>query len=168
VFFSEYVEGSSNNKALELYNPTGAAVDLSAYTVRLYANGATTPTSSLTLSGQLAAGRTYVLVHGSAGTALLALANQTLAGGGAVNFNGDDAVTLEKNGAVIDRFGQVGVDPGAFWSAGSVQTQDRTLRRKPAVRGGDNQSTAPFDPSLQWDTFAIDTFDGLGQHSVNP
>lgn len=28
LFFSEYVEGSSNNKALEIYNGTGAAVDL--------------------------------------------------------------------------------------------------------------------------------------------
>jgi uncharacterized protein len=167
IFFSEYVEGSSNNKALELYNPTGAAVDLSAYTVRLYSNGATTPTSSLTLTGQLAAGATYVLVHGSASATFTALANQTLPGGGVVNFNGDDAVVLEKSGVIIDRFGQVGFDPGAFWSSGGVQTQDRTLRRKPTARG-DNQSTASFDPALQWDAFAIDTADGLGQHSIDP
>ena len=30
LFFSEYIEGSSNNKALEIYNGTGAAVDLAA------------------------------------------------------------------------------------------------------------------------------------------
>jgi predicted extracellular nuclease len=167
VFFSEYVEGSSNNKALELYNPAGAAVDLSAYTVRLYSNGATTPTSALTLSGQLAAGGTYVLVHGSANATFTGLVSQTLPGGGVVNFNGDDAVVLEKNGVPVDRFGQVGNDPGAFWSANGVQTQDRTLRRKPSARG-DNQSTAPFDPSLQWDAFAINTSDGLGQHAVTP
>ena len=28
LYFSEYVEGSSNNKALEIHNSTGAAVDL--------------------------------------------------------------------------------------------------------------------------------------------
>ena len=28
LFFSEYVEGSSNNKALEIYNGTGDAIDL--------------------------------------------------------------------------------------------------------------------------------------------
>ena len=30
LFFSEYIEGSSNNKALEIYNGTGSAVDLAA------------------------------------------------------------------------------------------------------------------------------------------
>ena len=29
LFISEYVEGSSNNKAIEIYNPTGVAVNLS-------------------------------------------------------------------------------------------------------------------------------------------
>lgn len=168
VFFSEYVEGSGNNKAIELYNPTASAIDLSQYTVRMYANGATTATNSLALSGSLAPGATWVLVHGSASAAFLARANQTLSGGGVTNFNGDDALVLEKATVVIDRFGQVGMDPGAFWSGGSVQTQDRTLRRKPAVKGGDNQATAPFDPAVQWDSFAIDTSDGLGGHTLAP
>jgi uncharacterized protein len=42
LFFSEYVEGSSNNKALEIYNPTTQTVTLSLYSVKLYSNGATT------------------------------------------------------------------------------------------------------------------------------
>ena len=41
LFFSEYVEGSSNNKALEIFNDTGATVDLAAggYAVEMYFNG---------------------------------------------------------------------------------------------------------------------------------
>ncbi len=41
LFISEYVEGSSNNKALEIYNGTGATVDLAAagYNVQVFANG---------------------------------------------------------------------------------------------------------------------------------
>ncbi len=41
LFFSEYVEGSSNNKALEIYNGTGAPVDLGAadYSVQMFFNG---------------------------------------------------------------------------------------------------------------------------------
>ena len=31
LFFSEYIEGSSNNKALEIFNGTGAAVDLASW-----------------------------------------------------------------------------------------------------------------------------------------
>jgi predicted extracellular nuclease len=33
IFISEYVEGWSNNKALEIYNPSNVAVDLSEYFV---------------------------------------------------------------------------------------------------------------------------------------
>ena len=41
LFISEYVEGSSNNKAIEIFNGTGAPVDLAAggYQVQLYFNG---------------------------------------------------------------------------------------------------------------------------------
>ena len=41
LFISEYVEGWSNNRALEIYNPTNAAVDLSDYRLERYSNGAT-------------------------------------------------------------------------------------------------------------------------------
>ncbi|MES2799769.1 MAG: T9SS type A sorting domain-containing protein [Bacteroidota bacterium] len=41
-FISEYVEGWSNNKAIEIYNPTNAAIDLSEYFLQRYSNGSTT------------------------------------------------------------------------------------------------------------------------------
>ena len=31
LFFSEYVEGSGNNRALEIYNPSSADINLSGY-----------------------------------------------------------------------------------------------------------------------------------------
>lgn len=53
LFISEYVEGWSNNKALEIYNPTNNAINLSGYFVSRYSNGATTATvaNSVQLSG---------------------------------------------------------------------------------------------------------------------
>lgn len=42
LFISEYVEGYSNNKAIEIYNPTNAAIDLSQYGLARFSNGATT------------------------------------------------------------------------------------------------------------------------------
>ena len=165
LFFSEYVEGTSNNKAIEIYNPTAAAVDLSLYTVRLYANGGTTATNSQVLSGSLPAGGVLVLANASA-TASFKPAG-ALTTSGVANFNGDDALTLEKSGAVVDRFGQLGVDPGAAWTAGAVSTLDQTLRRKATITVGDHNPTAAFDPSVQWDSFPVDTASGLGAHIVN-
>ena len=48
LFFSEYVEGSSNNKALEIYNGTGAPIDLAAggYSVQMFFNGQPRPRRS--------------------------------------------------------------------------------------------------------------------------
>jgi len=46
LFISEYVEGSANNKAVEIYNPTDEAVDLSLYTVKRYSNGSPVQTEA--------------------------------------------------------------------------------------------------------------------------
>jgi hypothetical protein len=159
LFFSEYVEGSGNNKALEIYNPLPVAVSLADYTVRLYSNGGSTPNTSLVLGGTLAPGATLVIANPGAGAALLALAQRT---SGVCGFNGDDALVLERGGMVIDVIGQLGFDPGTQWSAGGVGTLDRTLRRKAGVTQGDATAGDGFDPSLEWDGFAIDDFSGLG------
>lgn len=165
LFFSEYVEGSSNNKALEIYNPTGAAVDLSLYTVRLYSNGGTTPTNSLVLSGSLAAGQTLVLLNASFTTTKVVPGSITSS---TTNFNGDDAVTLERSGGVVDAIGQVGFDPGAEWVTGTTfSTLNKTLRRKPGTVHGSvpPAGVGAWDISLEWDVFAQDNFDDLGLHT---
>ena len=110
LFFSEYAGGSATNKALEIYNPTAASIDLTAYTVKLYSNGAGTTSSVLQLPGTLAAGQVLVLVN-SASIASFQSTGSVIANS-LINFNGDDALTLEKSGTVIDRIGQVGFDPG--------------------------------------------------------
>jgi len=167
LFISEYVEGSSNNKAIEIYNGTGAAVDLAAggYLIQMYFNGAVLPGTTVALNGVVAAGDVFVLAHASAVAAVLAVADQT---SGSAFYNGDDAVLLVKGaGIVVDAIGQVGFDPGAEWGVGLESTQDNTLRRKATVCAGDTDPNDVFDPATEWVGFAQDTFDGLGQHTVD-
>ena len=165
LFFSEYVEGTSNNKALEVYNGTGADVDLAAggYNIQGFANGASTAGTTIALTGSIAAGDVKVIVNTSAGDTLLALADQT---SGSVNFNGDDAVVLRKGTTVLDVIGQVGSDPGTMWGTGTTTTLDHTLRRHADVCAGDPDGSDAFDPAAQWDGLAVDTFDGLGAHTA--
>jgi predicted extracellular nuclease len=164
LFLSEYIEGSSFNKAIEIYNGTGGAVDLAAgvYTLELYSNGSATVSQSAALSGTIANGDVYVLAHDSAAAAILAQADAT--DSSVINFNGDDSVVLRKNGAIVDAFGQNGVDPGSSWPGGS---QNVTLRRKLVVCAGDTDFSDPFDTSIEWDGYAQDTFGGLGVHTVS-
>ncbi|WDZ85477.1 lamin tail domain-containing protein [Micromonospora cathayae] len=165
LFISEYVEGSSNNKAIELFNGTGSAIDLTAggYQLQLYFNGSTTPTN-LALTGTVAAGDVFVFASSSANAAILAQADQTT---GASLYNGDDAIVLRKGTTVLDSIGQVGVDPGTEWGSGLTSTADNTLRRLPSVTAGDTDPSDAFDPAAQWAGFATDTVDGLGTHSVD-
>jgi uncharacterized protein len=166
LFFSEYIEGSSNNKALELYNGTGAAIDLAAnaYSIQMFFNGSASAGLTISLSGTVAAGDVFVLAHSSAAPAILAQADQTNSAGW---FNGDDAVVLRKGGAVLDVIGQIGFDPGTEWGAGLTSTADNTLRRTAPVCQGGPVGNDPFDPASEWTGFATDTTDGLGAHTAN-
>jgi hypothetical protein len=169
LFFSEYIEGTSNNKALEIYNGTSAPVDLNAgqYVVQMYFNGSATSGLNTNLTGSIAAGDVFVLANPAAGVAILAQADQVTTS--TAWYNGDDAVVLRKGGVsgpILDVIGQVGFDPGTEWGTGLASTQDNTLRRKVTVTVGDTNSGDSFDPSVDWNGFATDTFDGLGSHSI--
>lgn len=161
LFISEYIEGSSNNKAIEIYNGTGTAVELTAYDIQMFFNGSGSAGLTIALTGTVADGDVHVLANSSAAAAILAQADQT---NGAGWFNGDDVVVLRKDGTIIDSFGTIGTDPGSEWAGGG--TND-TLRRKADICAGDPNASDAFDAATEWDSFATDTFDGLGSHTAN-
>jgi predicted extracellular nuclease len=170
LFISEYIEGSSSNKAIEIYNGTGVAVDLAAgsYVLQLYSNGSPTASQSLSLTGTIANGDVFVLANSLANATILAQAdvqNNTV-----INFNGDDAVVLRKGGLagpIVDVFGVVGTDPGTEWGTGLTSTADNTLTRKSTICAGDTNPSDAFDPVTEWDGFAVDTFSNLGSHTAS-
>jgi predicted extracellular nuclease len=161
LYFSEYVEGSSFNKAVEIFNGTLDTVDLDDYSVEMFFNGSGNAGISVSLSGSLTPGATFVLAHNEASAAVTAAAQQT---GGSGWFNGDDAVVLRRGGTIVDVIGQIGLDPGSQWGSDLASTADNTLRREPAVCGGDHEPNDAFAPEAQWEGFAQNTFDGLGTH----
>ena len=168
LFFSEYIEGSSSNKSVEIYNGTGAIVDLTAYTVELYSNGAVVATSTLALTGSLAIGDVYVISNSAAIAAILNVSDITLAYPSVPNWNGDDAVVLKHNGVIIDSIGQVGFDPGTQWGTAAVNsTVDMTLVRKSTISVGDANAFDVYLPSTEWDAYAKDTTTYLGSHTVS-
>ncbi|HEX5101351.1 MAG TPA: hypothetical protein VFV94_17690 [Polyangiaceae bacterium] len=153
LLFSEYVEGPA--KAVELRALATSSLD--GCEVVIYSNGGTKG-AGVALAGELAEGQTYVLCSTDLVEQLGAVCNRTFGR----TFNGNDAVTLECDGAVLDAIGEIGFDPKTAWTGSGVSTADQALRRRCSVTHGDTVATDPFDPSLEWQSHPVDELTGLG------
>ncbi|WP_214810535.1 chitobiase/beta-hexosaminidase C-terminal domain-containing protein [Exiguobacterium sp. s127] len=149
VILSEYIEGSSNNKAIEIYNGSGQIINLADYTLVQYTNGGPSE-SKITLSGTIDPGKTFVIANSSANADIKAKAQQTT---GSLNFNGNDPVALKKGDVVLDIIGPVG--------SSADFAKDTTLVRNTNVTTG----SKTYEPS-QWTSFPVDTLTDLGSHKA--
>ena len=163
LFISEYGEGSSNNKWIEIYNPFHYEVDLSEYSVKLYANAATSPTNTVQLEGTLKPFSVIVIYHSSSAQEIkdrAEYANISFAHA-VTHFNGNDVIGLYKNDILIDVFGILGdnVSDSVGWKVGNGSTVDHTIVRKTNIL-----SPTPIWNTDEWDVYAQDTFDYIGFH----
>ena len=188
LFFSEYVEGSSNNKAVEIYNPTDAPIDLSSYSIERYSNGSDAVSDEMNLSGTINAGETWIVTNSDTnstnefGYIMVELYNMADQWApvypSPLYMNGNDAMTLSKNGSIIDIIGKIGEDPGDAWTddatagftdanGGAWWTKNHTLVRKASVKSGTTTSPILFNPAAEWDSLSINTWTNLGTHECD-
>jgi len=175
LFFSEYAEGSSNNKYLEIYNPTDEDVSLDGYAFPSVSNAPDSPGvheywNTFTEGAVVAAGGVYVITHGSADPAILAFADQNHT----YLSNGDDGYALvygtEDDYVFIDVIGDFEADPGSGWEVAGTGngTKDHTLVRKSDVNAGvgyDWASAAGTNADdSQWIVYNQDEWSYLGSH----
>ncbi len=154
LFISEYVEGSSYNKAIEIANYTGTSTNLGAYELRKQTNGAGAWSTGYNLSGSLSNGSVFVIANSNAATGITANAD-AITTSGVLNFNGNDAIGLFKNGILIDVV-------GTFNGGSANFGKDKTLRRKSAVVSPNTTYTI-----IEWESFASNTFSDLGSHTFD-
>ena len=172
ILITEYVEGSSNNKAIELSNIGKNDIDLQGegYSISIYTNGSDTASYTEQLNGTLAGESSLVIYNNSASDAFKFDAPKGLSSSVA-GYNGDDAIVLHKGDEVVDSFGQVGVDPGSEWkddNDADFSSKDKTLRRLASVIEGDKVIDDAFPGSTnQWVVFDKDTSNGLSCAGVD-
>ena len=163
LIISEYVEGSGNNKAIEIYNGTGESVSLDDYVIRIAQNGNDFNLSDNNqglyskLSGSLANGETYVIISNAGGSAapnqeLTDLAQ--LKSAAVAAMNGDDAIGLFKGETLVD---VVGIS-----EKNNKILEDVTLRRLPGF--GPN-TTFTME---EWEKAEKDDFSDLGSFEATP
>ena len=153
IFFSEYVEGSSYNKALEIFNPTEHDINLENYVLKKQTNGSGDFSSDFTIPAFLSSNQVIVIAHPSACEEILQVADYTSST--LCNFNGNDAIALFKDDELIDLIGFIDTDE--YWG------KDKTLVRKPYI-------SVPSDSFniTEWNEYPIDTFSFLGSHLYDP
>lgn len=195
LFISEYAEGSSNNKALEIYNPTGDTVDLSDYSIVRYRNGLGVAGTPTFLGGDLLPYMTYVVVidkRDSLGTGNEAPVSDSLqakadtfvtpnydGGVHAMYMNGNDAMALRKHDGstvtLIDLIGKQDQPVDNAWSscppytgAGLWLTANKNLVRRDTIQEGVKSNPASeFDGTAEWRIFNSNTVTSLGCHECS-
>jgi hypothetical protein len=174
LFFSEYAEGSSNNKYFEVYNPTSDTVSLSNYAYPSVANAPSTPGqyeywNDFDSGAVVLPYDVYVVAHPNADSLIVAEADETHY----YLSNGDDGYGLiygdTSSFIVIDWLGNWDGDPGSGWSVAGVSngTKDHTLVRKCFVHSGNNDWTASAGTdslNSEWIVYPNETWTYLGAH----
>lgn len=154
IILSQYVEGGSYNKAVEIANTGTEAVTLTGYQLAKSSNGGGEWANHLDLSDvTIAANQVYVVAHSQASDEIKAVAGNL--NSDVANFNGDDPIALVKDGQLHDVIGVMGDVDFA---------KDTTL-----VRNSDALTPSATYQAGQWTTFPKDNIDGLGQlNAVEP
>ena len=149
IFFSEYVEGSDFNKALEIVNLTNNTINLSLYSIKRQSKGVWE--DPLQLSGVLNSNNVYVIINASSTSQILKqLSDLEIANVTPMTFNGDDRVGLFKDDVLIDLIGDLN---GTDDFGGNV-----TLRRKATITA----PTTDYNELRDWDRFNSDSVDDIG------
>ena len=168
LIISEYIEGSSNNKAIELYNTGENTIDLSNYQVLKITNGGDWGEQSYDLTGQLPPGETYIICHSSASNTISQLSDTQLN----LNHNGNDALAISYNGIIVDVIGTDGDSPTGGWDVAGINTatKNHTLVRKPNISTGNTNwenSAGTTAENSEWLVLDMDDFSNLGFHSTS-
>ncbi len=138
LFISEYVHGSYSevpfpNNAIEIYNPQSIPVNLATYSIEVYTDGSTTPTR-INLSGFIQPHQPYVVANPISDVSIIARSNLTAS---QLAFDGNDAVVLRRGKMIIDKIGEIGINPGTNgWTTGAGSTHMHTLIRSPYCMHG--------------------------------
>jgi len=154
LFFSEYIEGSSYNKALEIVNVTNNLINLSNYKIKKQSNGSGSWSSGYALSGQLNSGEVIVIANSNASDTVTSVADITT-NASELSFNGNDPIGLFKNGVLIDVIGD-------FNGGSSYFAKDVTLQRNTNI----TEPSSTFNLN-EWTEWSQNTFDDLGNFTTS-
>ncbi len=179
LFFSEYIEGTGNNQAIEIFNPGSTTVELGNYRLARSSDG-----------GGWEIWRSFAPAKTIASKSIYTLVNSQLIAppynvpsadeqdlSTFIAFRGNDAIGLFKislsDSVLLDVIGIPDNNPGGGWDVSGVlsATSNHTLLRKAKIGKGNpnwDQSAGNNEMDSEWIIKNIDFSDSLGHHYFNP
>lgn len=180
LIFSEYIEGSSNNKALEIYNPNDVPVDLASYQIVQSSNGNGWEYYHIFPGGAAIQPKdVWVIITDQTDGALFdpSGADEVLGYPSVAHHNGDDARGIiyisDTDTTLLDVLGIPDEDPGSGWDVAGVETAtaNHTLVRKNHILEGNTDwevSAGTDQYNSEWIVYDQNFFDSLGIHTYAP
>ena len=180
ILFSEYAEGSSYNKYIEIYNYSNETINLDDYILKSFTNGSSTFENLFPVGAFIEPGGLYVVASSQADESILSQADYTFQ---YCCGNGDDAYALMpissleqdfNSDSAIDIIGYPNTwQEGLGWDAAGVEqaTKNHTMVRKSNIYYGNygnwpmSAGTSPDDS--EWLVLEQDDWSNLGFHEYD-
>jgi len=191
LFFSEYGEGSGNNKYMEIYNGTGQTVYLDTFAFPNVSNAPSTPGEYEYWQGfpqgdSILDGDVYVISHPSADPLIQAESDHNhtylsngndgfcLVSGGTWNdLDSDQNIDAgEMTGyTIVDCLGDWNGDPGSAWQVGDTieGTKDHVIVRKGNITAGNPswaQAAGTSNANSEFEVWENENWSDLGEHTI--
>ncbi|MCB0282659.1 MAG: lamin tail domain-containing protein [Calditrichaeota bacterium] len=173
LFFSEYIEGTSFNKAIEIFNPTDQTVDLTLYMMRGSSNNATGWENDYTFpaGAEIEPFDVYVIADDGADQAILDAADW-ITSGFETGYNGNDArgLFLINGDVLLDLLGDPNNPDALDYSVAGISSgmTEHTLIRKSTVSKGNtdwSSSSGTNATDSEWIVRDQNDFSDLGKHT---
>ena len=172
-FFSEYMEGSSNNKGLEIYNYTGATINLDDYQIAQSNNGGGWQYyHTFPVGATLDHDSVWLIANDGVFQEVIDIADEVLPYPSVVHHNGNDGRALihivGTDTTIVDVIGIP--DEDINWDVAGVSqaTKDHNLVRKPEVVTGNTDwllSAGTHADTSEWIVYEQNYWYGMGYHN---
>lgn len=151
----KYLEGTGNNKAIEIANKTGHQINLQGYRLSIqYKGTAYYFGEPFELEGEIENNQSFVAINPNANFSCYNVPNaKFVTNAPSLTFTGANYVDLSYKSTTVDAIGAKGVDN---------TNANKSLYRKSDIAN----PTATFDIN-EWDSFASDYCQGLGVLGIN-